>query len=514
MTYLLISRKFCEVIMSDSVNMNNNINADTKQIESIIKGFNSAIDECNEMLNRDDYIEKSDVELWLLKYHSILKNLTMQNRIQLKKNSEYPRLYSMELQYRRLVNNIWHMTDNHNKKQALKKMKNATSLLNGYGVNYNRDELYAIVREDYNQLIISDVNCDNAKLIAGKINYLIDTKQCNFNEILVLSATDIAAKNLHNHLIYAINGQVDDMSIEAYAMNVYSANKKQKNNNIADTYRYALLHLRNNNSYEYRKQLYEYLVYCNIETYFLQFTPDKYKSQLRQYKTLNKEIVYRYGDKLIADALFEWGVDYKFILNADLDTPCFLLSDYDIELKLCKAEESQAQKNTEESFVICIQNTQSQEAFNIEYNLDAIMVREKLYKKLIELNIKINNIPPKTIDEFLNKNNELLIDLALIVSVYIKYMKNNGISIEMLRKKASEKSGSISIKHFLKLIEPIILNYNNYLIAEQKHDIIDIINGAASEVEKDEFKIPYNILKNKIEAFNDFFLVNVDKEIL
>jgi hypothetical protein len=29
--------------------MNNNINADTKQIESIIKGFNSAIDECNEM---------------------------------------------------------------------------------------------------------------------------------------------------------------------------------------------------------------------------------------------------------------------------------------------------------------------------------------------------------------------------------------------------------------------------------------------------------------------------------
>ncbi|AQR93104.1 UvrD-helicase domain-containing protein [Clostridium saccharoperbutylacetonicum] len=421
------------------------------------------------------------------------------------------------------------------------------------GRSLDEQQRRAVLVDEINNLVLAGAGSGKTLTISGKVKYLVDTKNINPEEILLISFTKKAAEEMYTRISEKLHINVEAKTFHKLGLDIIKKSSETRFDiaednllkNVIDNYF-------NNNLYkniEHVTNLINFFgYYLNIPKDWAEFKSlgdclDYYKnidfetlkSKCTQYnakdyveelklnkQTIQGETVKSLEEVMIANYLFLNGINYIYEYKYPFESPDkyrkqyrpdFYLSDYDIYLEhfgitsdnrvpwLSKIEEQKYLEGIDWKRGFHNQNgTKLLETYSY-YNKEGRLLTE------LEKILRKNNVQFKQVDYiqiykqvFDNTSNKYFSEFKKLISSFIGLYKSNDYSLEyfdQLKEIALNMNNSFlreRTKIFIDIIKPIYIKYQETLRNSNTIDFNDMINLASEIVTSNKIKLNYKYI--------------------
>lgn len=499
-----------------------------KQVEV----FNSKL---KELINLDDYISRKEYmpifDEYGKTYNSLLaiKNAGLLNSYCKKNKISKNLVENFILDY----DNLGNIISNRNKTFVLTKMNKEKEYLDGIlkdvdpQIMLDDDQRKVILTDEDYCLVIAGAGAGKTTTVAAKVKYLVEKKNIDPKQILIISFTNKAVGELKDKINKDLNIQCPITTFHSAGNAILRKKTDEKLNIVEANFLYGTIRNYFLNKMKDKKTA------DNIILFFGSYFDSQYegdskqeflnhiaksdfstlKSNLNEYQysfverntnkkiTLNNEIVNSAQEVQIANFLYLNGIDYEYepnypyyiLVAKKRYTPDFLIKQngkqYYLEHfgisedgennKYTKEELEKYKKSIKDKIAIHKKhNTRLLYTFS-QYN-DGKGLLEHLKQLLNENNIELNPKPSKDVLEKLTaiQENKYVSKMVYLICDFINNFKVNGYTEEQfysfIRTTKSERT-----KLFLEICRECYLEYQKALVRNNAVDFQDMINEAA-----------------------------------
>lgn len=418
----------------------------------------------------------------------------------------------------------------------------------------------AVITDEYSNLIIAGAGSGKTLTILGKVKYLIEKKNINPNDILLLSFTNKTVEELNER----INKSGLGIKASTFHKLGYDTIKKSHTNFPAltneSTLNKTIKEYLQKDIFEDAKAVESYIEYIacymnipeetdsfnslgeKIDTEKgVDFHTIKSKNELlnkvskSSLDTIQGEVVKSVEELTIANFLYLNGIEYEYEKpyphGKIMYRPDFYLSEYDIWLEHFGVDENNCAKwltpFNEEKYVeeMSIKrqthieyNTKLLETYSY-YNRDNVLL-QKLREMLENENVEFKPRDSKAIYKKVVANDEGFgKEIIKLIESFINLSKSKRLQINSLNQLYSNKNiinNNFAIerqKLFLKFVLPILEKYDSILKERNEIDFNDMINQATDIIKENNFEYNYKYII--IDEYQDISLArfNLIKEI-
>lgn len=484
------------------------------EADSFISKTQNALTGSNEFIGIEWALKiKTECEDMLEKINSIsLLAFVPASKLNTKK-SEIEKL-SREIEYK---------VNAHNDKMAFLWAQKAREIIgNVEGRRLDDQQMKCIVKPMPNHLVIAGAGTGKTTTIVGKVKYLLNSKQCEPKDILVLSFTNasaeemgsrinaetkerIAASTFHKlglNIIAAANGitpKITKIQLQKFVREQLQENMKDKKY-LSLLCRYFLF------NHKYEKSEFDFQTKSEYDEYLRTNPP----------VTLKGDRVKSYGEMDIANFLFQNGIKYEYEKEYEVDTrtedkfqyyPDFYLTDYGIYLEYWGVDEH----GNVPSFFLSTNGVDPSKEYR-----DGMDWKRKIHKAngttlvecfayerkngdlLVKLESQLKNrgvefkpcSPEEIWDQVSDKNaKNVLVGIAELIATIISLIKSNDYSFDEFRQKCTTFGNRNEV--VVGLVEPIYQAYQNELKRTGEIDFTDMINQATALIKAGKYVNPY-----------------------
>ena len=494
-----------------------------------LEQINRFIDEFHAIYKLDSYISKKVIDHFYDKY-TYLINISNEININDETKNKYFKL---------IVNQGYQIINQKNKKYVKQNLETEKeyfdNMFQDIDTNIKLDEEQRraiLIDEDYS-LIIAGAGSGKTTTMAAKVKYLIDKKNVNPNNIMVLSFTNSSVEDLKELLNNKFKLGVEVLTFHKLGMKLLRGTENIKYDIIAEAGIYKIIEeyflevvFKNKELLkEYKEVFSEYLYldeeclnYNSYNEYYKYYMDKKYnkckdniKQEIKKRKnnrsiylmTINGEKVKSQGEVKIANYLFERNINYKYeeIYPYTLKDNRTYKPDFTIDnnnqktyieyfglatLKKDGNYESVSEKYKEEiSLKKETHNNNHTDLIELyrEYESGDYFIKvlsEEIDKRNIEKNKKTDKEIFYRLLETAKASSYK--NLISVIMTFINIFKENGHKTEDFLKLEQNCNDEKLLKQ-LKYIKEIFKYYENKIHSQNKIDFNDMINHAYQNVE-------------------------------
>ncbi len=387
----------------------------------------------------------------------------------------------------------------------------------------DNQQLYCIMKDAHNHNVVAGAGTGKTTTIIGKVKYLINTKKYDSSEILVLSYTHAAAKEMKERLKRNTDEEITVSTFHRFGYSILTTVEKRKPNIFTDSINKFIKEelkkcLENK---QYQKLFYQYIGSrngLNISDLDSKFASKlDYDLYVKEHQpvTLKKEKVKSYGEMRVANFLAIHGINYCYEKEYEFDTateehaqykPDFYLPDYNIYIEYFGINRNgevpvwfEGDNPTESYKDGMIWKRKMHKQYNTKliecyaYEDSDGMLDENLSLKLENENIELKEID---INDFFadDKENDFKNIINAFVSeviTIINLAKNKKINSEKLEKLASADPYAYNMA---KLITPLRNAYDCFLIDSKHIDFADMLIKAEEYIQEGKYQNTYKCI--------------------
>lgn len=525
-----------------------------------------------------------DIEIFLLDIEAGKKHyFTNQLKVDIKKKYENT--------YKNLKNNYYEKIGNINKLKFINTYENLGKLANVWNQNYinlelkkydnlfsnidgkslDKQQRKAVVVDEENNLILAGAGSGKTLTIAAKVKYLVDTKDINPDEILLISFTKKAAEEMDKRINNKLNINIKAKTFHKLGIDIiseyrgYRPDVSEKLNIIIDNYF-------KNTIYEDEKSIEDITqflgCYINLPKEIEEFDnlgeyhnyirslnigtlKEKCKieadNKISEFKlksdknTIRGEKVKSLEEVIIANYLFLNGIEYIYEYKYPYEIgglyrksyrPDFYLPEFDIYIEHFGIDKDYRapwlNSIEEEKYlegIIWKRNLHREKGTKLietysYYNKNGILIK-RLDQKLKAAGVKTKPVDYKEIYDVISNSKEDIYfkELRKLISTFINLFKSNGYKEEKFTD--LEREANYIKNYFLKqrtlmfldIVKSIYRIYENILYENKEIDFNDMVNEASYILknENKELKYKYIIIDEYQDISNSRF--NLIKEI-
>lgn len=411
----------------------------------------------------------------------------------------------------------------HNTKVAKKMVSSVRDIIGLVeGRALDEQQLLCIAKDVRNHLVLAGAGTGKTTTIIGYVKYLLLSKKCKAEDILLLSFTNASATEMAERVHKETGYNLDVFTFHKLGLNIMTEvlGKKPKITSL-DMMRFIRSQIAKEMSRtEYLKKLLIYIAFgmSNAKSEF-DFSNKRECEEYLKWNppiTLLKENVKSYGEKDIANFLFQNGIQYIYEYSYPVDTntsdygqyhPDFYLPEYDIYIEYYGINrsgdvpeyfESKDGKSAKECYHEGMKwkrelhkenNTKLIETFAYEKMENNLL--ENLETKLKNAGVKFKPLDSQKMWDRVSGGDKELDRLTELFNTVIELVKNNNISFDELRMRNKEIANNSLTNILIELIEPIYNQYELYLHANKEIDFNDMINTALDYVRTGKYQHNY-----------------------
>lgn len=481
-----------------------------------IDQIDKCILEIDSLLNdMQSFIEPSMELAWKNHNKDLINNVSQKNLYKVKGTQNYNILLAKQNKLNNYCSTLSQLIFNHNDRVSISKIQYAQNLIgNVENCQLDSQQMKCIVKDFHNHLVIAGAGTGKTTTIIGKLKYLLKSKKCNAEDILVLSFTNASATEMKKRIQYETGEKIDISTFHKLGINIITdvagVVPKISKLNLENFIEEQLIS--NMNSNEYLKLLNNYLLYSHIEeiSEFDFKTYNEYNEHIRENRpiTLNRESVKSYGEMDIANFLTQNGIRYIYEHPYEIDTrtneynqycPDFYLPDYNIYIEYFsidkkgqvpsyfKAREGMTPTQTYQASmkwkreIHKMNHTTMIECYAYEKFDNTLL--ENLKQNLIKHSVPMNPISQKDLyNNIIRNDKRILHSIVELFETLINLIKSNKTTIASIRQINKGNHNERKNEEILQLFDPIYAAYCKYLIDHEEIDFNDMINTATDYV--------------------------------
>ncbi len=424
----------------------------------------------------------------------------------------------------KIYSNFENYIQTHNSIYDKNELQNYENLLNNIdGKQLDWQQKMAVLNDDTNHLIIAGAGSGKTLTISGKVKYLIESKKAKNDEILLISFTDKAVKEMTERL-HRLDIEVQAKTFHKLGLEIITNFRQTRpniatgeflNNIISNYFKKEIL-----NFPEQMKHIFEFMCgylyipedisnFDNLGDYIDNFRNIDYETVKSKYLQATQQIknpqkVRRLDDLLISNFLYLHGISYQYdsIYPFEAENSfkrkvkCnFYLPDYDLYLEHFSIDEKGHSKfltkYEEQKYLAEIElkrnlhflhHTKLLETYSY-YNKDHCLL-EKLENLLLKNHVKFKKIDLKEIFEkiYILQNDKQFEELIKLLTTFLSLFKSNNLQLSDIEKLLveNEKLENQFLKSrnslFLKIFRHFYDFYETALQSSGQIDFNDMIN--------------------------------------
>ena len=432
----------------------------------------------------------------------------------------------MKIDINKYIDIFKNKIDNHNIKFVLsEKNKYANFFRNIEQKALDNQQIEAILKDEYNNLVIAGAGCGKTITILGKILYILEKELCTSDEILVISFTNATTDELKERIDKLTKENVQVTNFHKLGLNIIKTVQQDNISILSDRYNTIVnIIYKLSKEDKFRNMLKTYIVeyysYENIEEVFNSFSDYvKYYAQRKDILyTIKGERVKSFEEKQIANYLYINGIEYEYEKEYKYNTknesyknqykPDFYLPEYDIYIEhfgvdkygkppsfYSREDKYKYIKGMEWKFRIHkSKNTKLIATYSWEYKEKILL--KSLENKLKKYGVKFNRLSEAKLNDIIKtKFKDFLENLERIINI----IKMQGKTIAQVR----EVNDSIAFidsynysknESLLDIVESVYEEYSEYLIKNNKLDFVDMVKKATDYIESRKYTKKYKYI--------------------
>ena len=456
-------------------------------------------------------------------------------------------------EFLQIYSNLEDLRKEWNKEYVNKELSRSSDLLSNIdGKSLDNQQRMAVVVDEDNTLILAGAGSGKTLTISGKVKYLVDLKNINPKEILLISFTRKAAQEMTARISDKLNIDIESKTFHKLGLDIIKQ-KRKKSPDISDDLNDFIDKYFKNVIYKDEKKLkslidfYGYYInippdidnYDNIGEYYkrmkhIDYTTLKGKQQISQFNKENEEIlknqrrtikgerVKSLEEVMIANYLYLNNVEYVYEKKYPYDikdnyrkhySPDFYLPEYDIYIEHFGVNEynkaPQLSPIEEKKYIEGMDwkrklhrqnNTVLVETYSY-YNSQGILLQE-LRRKLSQLGVEFGEVDYREVYDTIitNKEDKYFKELRKLISTFINLFKSRGYKLDKFdefiadinkMKNPFNKQRNLL---FMNMVKDIYQKYEEYLEENSKIDFNDMIIESTNIIKNDEVKFDYKYI--------------------
>lgn len=489
-------------------------------INNILIGLYSSQKELYKFIDSHDYI---DINL----RDSILKTEKINYKLEELCKAENTLITEkVKIDINKYIDIFENKIDDHNIKFVLsEKNKYANFFRNIEQKALDNQQIEAILKDEYNNLVIAGAGCGKTITILGKILYILEKGLCTPDEILVISFTNATTDELKERIDKLTKENVQVTNFHKLGLNIIKTVQQDNISILSDRYNTIVnIVYKLSKEDKFRNMLKTYIVeyysYENIEEVFNSFSDYvKYYAQRKDILyTIKGERVKSFEEKQIANYLYINGIEYEYEKEYKYNTknesyknqykPDFYLPEYDIYIEhfgvdkygqppsfYSKEDKYKYIKGMEWKFRIHkSKNTKLIATYSWEYKEKTLL--KSLEVKLKKHGVKFDRLSEAKLNDIIKtKFKDFLENLERIINI----IKMQGKTVEQVR----EVNDSIAFidtynysknESLLDIVECVYDEYSEYLSKNNKLDFVDMVKKATDYIESGQYTKKYKYI--------------------
>ncbi len=388
----------------------------------------------------------------------------------------------------------------------------------------------ACVIDDDNNLLLAGAGTGKTSVMVGRTGYLLASKQAVAGDVLLLAYGKNAAVEMDQRIKLKLdNDQIKASTFHSLGMRIISEvegvkpslapwvnDDKAKEKWVHNTLETLLL------AADYRHKILEYFSkYYYVEKHDYEFeSRGDYLDYLsaNDIRSLKGDLVKSFGELYIANWLFGMGIEYQYEARyqhkvSSLDfrqyEPDFYLPEYGIYIEYYGIDE---QGNTapyinREEYQLSMQwkrsihqqhDTTLLELFYYQHRDGQLLAL--LEKKLASLDVKSVPLPDEAMLATLNELGRVT-ELAKLFSQLIGLYKSACLTEQGLDNVIANSADAKQTKKAFALLEPVLAQYQQWLVENDYIDFEDMITKALAYIEQGKFSSPWRYIM--VDEFQD-----------
>ncbi len=357
------------------------------------------------------------------------------------------------------------------------KSKSILNNINGYSLD--KEQRKAVLIDEDTSLIVAGAGSGKTLTMMGKIRYLVECKNINPKDILVLSFTNYTVNSFRKSLEKNINYNIDILTFHKLGINILKkANYKFKIKN-------SILDIIIKNYFE-KELILDKKKIMDFINYFIILKEEKIDNTNYKYNT-KEEII-------LGNFLYCNKISFKYIpyeIENNLVNYAFYLTDYNIYIVY-----DELGKEYDKHFIVINKDNFTDGSLfwllYAEFNKYNIKIDEKNYLEIVNI--------------FTHKGNKME-NLYNLIITFINMLKGNNLNINRIDKiEKVLRNGKAKLEnkryiYILSIIKEIYFKYQNYLKENNLVDFNDLINKSINIIKNNEVILNYKYII--IDEFQD-----------
>lgn len=494
--------------------------------------FKNATADFQNLVNGNWYISDRQYREWKAKYKYLAEIL----------NPFFSKIKTKE-PFKKLVvdfDGFWHngrklFIEGFNEKFVKQETPIIRRILSEKGIQNNNDQVAAIASDEDNTLLVAGAGTGKTTTILGKLAYLIERVGVNPEDILLLSFTGRAVKEL----IDRISKKFPDKKIEArtfhsFGLSILGEVLGQKPNLAFDTSASRQKFLNEQfdlfiKDPDYLHRAVEYFAYyfkpVVLEPGFKNLDDYYRYVKTEQNITFKKEYVKSQQEVMIANFLYINGINYDYEAPYKHQTsdskyrqyrPDFYLPDYDIYVEHFGVDRKSEVHFTQNANQNALQTKKYQEGMvwkrdlhkknqtklieTFSYEFTERNWTEQLIGKLRSHNVSFSRRNIGEIFETLKSSGNVK-QIVELFGTFLGLSKSNGLDLSKLQSTVSSRNSARELA-FLEIFSPIYKAYEEYLTKTKSIDFDDMLIKATHFINEGRYKTNFKYII--IDEFQDF----------
>jgi DNA helicase IV len=402
------------------------------------------------------------------------------------------------------------------------------------GKALDNQQIEAVLKDEINNLVVAGAGSGKTITIIGKIKYLIEVKNIDPKDILLISFTKKTTKELEERLSQYLDLGLQIFTFHKLGLDIIQ-HVEQKPPSISEVQTKDMIHM----------IFFRLLRDTKFNTIFLNFFLNYYKPYKSQFefenkreyveylstylpKSLKGELHKSFEEVEVANFLYMNQINYLYEKQYEhykgRYRPDFYLPDYDLYIEhfgidrngnvppFFKGKDGKSPKETYNEGItwkrILHKKNKTVLIESYSYEKKEGVLTTNLAMKLQKAGVVLRPLNHNSLINHLQKFNKWDIAALLnLISTFIEYMRSNNIELNSIQDKAvsiSEESEQARNIAFLNLIVPIHNAYVDELSKRNEIDFSDMINLAAHYVEENLYMNPYKYII--IDEYQDISL--------
>ena len=492
-----------------------------QKCDELITRIDASLKKFNELQQQEEYIDPLHEDKWKYQNRNLLVDVK-DTFLKLNKADHFDIYEKKKNELLHIESHIQDIFRAHNEHIIQDNVEKAYELIGDVeGRKLDKQQMACIVKEAHSHLVVAGAGSGKTTTVVGKVKYLLQSKKCKPENILVLSFTNASASEMKERIQKETGSDIQASTFHKLGLDIISKVHHKVPRitkiNMTQFVKDELLLLIKKDSY-YLSQLIIYFIFNKVaaKSEFEFESKKEYDEYLKLNPpiTLRQESVKSYGEMDIANFLYKNNIQYEYEKAYEIDTndeeygqyyPDFYLPEYGIYIEYfginkrgqvpsyfkgrhgMSATEVYKQSMDWKRKIHRTNHTKLIECFSYE-KFDDILL-DNLKSHLQNNGVKCQSKSDEELwEELINKDSNVINGFISLVQTIINLIKSHHYTIEDVKSLIEKHHHATKNKQFLYLIEPLYKAYNDQLQKRNEIDFNDMIYDAIELVKTQQYK--------------------------